>query len=167
MRTMWQMTMAVAAVVLAVAGGKADEEKVPLDKLPKAVTDAVKKRFPKAEVKEAAKETEGGKTEYEVSLKDGETEIDVMLTPEGTITLIEKTVPMKGVPKKVADAVAAKAPKGKVRKAEEVIRVTDGKETLAYYEFLVEVDGKTEEVEVLPDGMLKPEEKKEEKKKDK
>jgi hypothetical protein len=46
------------------AGVHADEEKVPLDKLPKAVVEAMKKRFPKAEIIEAAKEMEDGKTEY-------------------------------------------------------------------------------------------------------
>ena len=44
---------------------------MPLDKLPKAVVEAVKKRFPKAEMIGAAKETEDGKTEYEVTIKDG------------------------------------------------------------------------------------------------
>src|SRR5689334_9922458 len=37
---------AVFTVALVGAGGRAGEEKVPLDKLPKAVADAVKKRFP-------------------------------------------------------------------------------------------------------------------------
>src|SRR5437763_1126400 len=61
----------------------ADEEKVPLDKLPKPVLDAVKKRFPKGELVAASKETADGKTEYEVSLKDGGKKIDATLTSDG------------------------------------------------------------------------------------
>ena len=38
-----------------------DEEKVAIDKLPKAVVDAVKKMFPKAEMTGATKEEEGDK----------------------------------------------------------------------------------------------------------
>lgn len=156
MRGLTRLVAVTLTVAFGVAASRADEEKVPLDKLPKAVTDAVKKRFPKAEMKEAAKETDGDKTEYEVSITDGGTPIDVMLTPEGAITLIEKTVSLKDVPKKVAEAVAAKFPAGKVTRAEELIRVKDGKEALDCYEFQVEVNGKVEEVEVLPDGKMKP-----------
>src|SRR5205085_11412445 len=43
-----------------------EEEKVPLDKLPKAVTEAVKKKFPRAELVSAEKEKQDGKTVYEV-----------------------------------------------------------------------------------------------------
>ena len=89
MRTMTRLAGCVV-FALVVLGVRADEEKVPLDKVPKAVIDAVKKRFPKAKLVEAAKETEGGKTEYEVTIKDGDTKIDVTLTPEGKITLIER-----------------------------------------------------------------------------
>jgi uncharacterized membrane protein YkoI len=72
----------------ALAGARADEEKIGLDKLPKAVLEAVKKRFPNAEMIEAAKETDAGKTEYEVTIKDGGSKTDVILTPGGSITLI-------------------------------------------------------------------------------
>ena len=41
----------------------ADEEKVPLDKLPKAVLDAVKAKFPKAQLLGAEKETVDGKVD--------------------------------------------------------------------------------------------------------
>jgi hypothetical protein len=47
---------------------------------------------------------------------------------------------------------------------EEFYTVKDGKGTLAYYEVLFEIDGKDVELEILPDGKPKPEEKKEEKK---
>ena len=99
------MLLAVACAVLAFTstGARADEEKIAVDKLPKAVLETVKKRFPKAEITEAAKETDGDKVEYEVSLKDGETKYDVMLTPDGKITLIEKTISAKDLPKAVAE----------------------------------------------------------------
>ena len=42
---------------------------------------------------EAAKETEGGKIEFEVTIMDGTTKMDIMLTPIGKITLIEKDNP--------------------------------------------------------------------------
>ena len=44
------LAMAVVAVFVMSASVRADEEKVPLDKVPKAVLESAKKRFPKAEV---------------------------------------------------------------------------------------------------------------------
>lgn len=164
MRTMLRTVATVVTVALVVAGGRADEEKVPLDKLPKAVVDAVKAKFPKAEIKQAEKETEDGKTKYEVTLADGGTKIDVDVTEGGTITGYEKEIALKDLPKAVSEAAAAKHPKGTAKSAEAVYNVKDGKDALAYYEVTIEVDGKKHEVEVLPDGKLKPEEKKEEKK---
>jgi hypothetical protein len=138
----------------------ADEEKVALDKLPKAVTKSVMKRFPKGELASAVTETVDKKTTYEVTLKDGGTTFDVNVDADGTITGMEKEVAVKDLPKVITDAVAAKHPKKKMKKGEEVIKVKDGKETLEYYEVFVEIDGKDVEVEVLPDGKLKPMEKK-------
>lgn len=157
-------------MALTLGNGRAGEEAVPLDKLPKAVTDAVKKRFPKAEVVEAAKETEKDKTEYEVSIKDGTTKIDVTLTPEGVITLIEREIAAKDLPKAVIDALAEKYPKATFTTVEELIKVTDGKEAFDLYEvLLVTADKKTVEVKLTAAGKItetedKTDEKKEEKK---
>ena len=132
---------------------KVEEKEV---KLPKAVADALKAKFPKGEVKSAEK----GKTHYEVTIKDGESKIDVNVTEDGTITGYEKTIGLKDLPKAVSKAVGDKYPKGTAKSAEVVYTVKDGKDTLEYYEVIVDVDGKSIEVEVLADGKLKPEEKK-------
>jgi hypothetical protein len=138
----------------------ADEEKVPLDKVPKAVMEAVKKRFNKAEVVEASKETTDGKTVFEVTLKQAGKNIDVMLTPEGDITLIEKEITAKQLPKGAKAAVDKKYPKHTWTMVEEVIKVEAGKEKLDYYEVHLETPDKKEiEVKIAPDGSLKEEDK--------
>jgi hypothetical protein len=69
----------------------------------------------------------------------------------GAITTIEKEVAFKDLPRAVADAYEAKYPKATYKTVEEVIKVTDGKEKLEYYEaVLVTADKKTFEVEVTP-----------------
>lgn len=148
--------LALAVGVMAVAHGRADEEKVPLDKLPKAVKEAVEKRFPKVEMTEAAKEKDGDQVVYEVSLrKDGKT-IDVTVTEAGAITLIEQEIEFKDLPKAVAKTFEDKYPNAKYEVVESVTKVADGKETLDYYEAtLVAADKKKWEVTVLPDGKLK------------
>ena len=55
---------ALALTLAATACLRAAEEPIALDKLPKPVLEAVKKRFPKAELVEAAKETDGDKVEF-------------------------------------------------------------------------------------------------------
>src|SRR5207237_2545868 len=100
-----------------------DEEKVPIDKLPKTVVDAVKKRFPEAEIVSASKEVEDGKTLYELALKQKDAKMDVTLTAEGEIQEIEKEIASKDLPKAVADGLDAKYPKATIKKAEEIIKV--------------------------------------------
>lgn len=153
----------MVAAALLVTGGRADEERVPLDKLPKAVAEAVKKRFPKLDMKEATKEVmEDKKTVYEVTLTEDKKNIDVTLTPEGVIVMIEKEIDRKDLPRAVAAAIDAKYPDATYKICEEIIPVKDVKETLDAYEVLLETkDKKLIEVVVSPDGKItKTEEKK-------
>ena len=140
---------------------RADEEKVPLKDLPKAVADAVKKKFPKAKVVSASKEIEDEKTLYEVTLKDGEQNVQVTATPEGKIVEIEKEIAAKDLPKEVTEALDEKYPKATIKKVEEVIAT--GKD-LAYEVLLVTKDKKTVEVKFDAKGkVLKVENKDDEK----
>ena len=140
---------------------RADEEKVPLDKLPKAVSAAVTKRFPKAKLVKASKEKEDGKPLFEVSIEDGKTRIEVTLTPAGEIVEVEKEIAAKDLPKAVSTALEAKYPKATLKKVEEV---TKGKE-VAYEVLLVAKDKKMWEVKFDATGkVLNTEEKKGERK---
>ena len=157
---------AVTGISLVSGGVQAGEEKIPLDKLPKAVVEAVKKRFPKAELISAAKETVDKKTEYEVILKSEGQRIDVTLAPEGTILGMEKEIAVKDLPKAVTATLKKSYPKAVYKKVEEVIKVADGKETLAFYEVLLEItEKKSIEVKVKANGkILNPDAKESEKK---
>jgi uncharacterized membrane protein YkoI len=155
-----------AALVIIVTIGAtylwADEEKIPLDKLPKEVKDAVLAKFPKAELKGAEKEVENGKTIYEVNLVSDGSSIEVSVTPDGKIVSIEKTIAEKDVPKAVAEALAKKYPKATTKKIEEI---TKGKAIT--YEFLIETAEKKKlEVVFDPDGKLIEEEDKSKEKKE-
>lgn len=142
------------------ASARSDEEKIALDKLPKAVTDAVKKKFPDAELKSAEIEKENGKDVYEVVIKNKDQTIEVTLSPEGKILAVEKEMAAKDLPKPVTEALESKYPKATIKKVEEVTK--DDKVT--YEVLLVTADKKTVEVEFDPKGKVAQEEKKEEKK---
>lgn len=152
----------LVVVVLFGAAVRADEEKLSVDKLPKAVLDAVKARFPGAELTGGGKETEDGKTFYEVTIKHDGAKIDVTVTPEGAITTIEKELAAKDLPAAVTKALEDKYPKATHKIREAVIKVEKGEEKLAYYEVLLVTEKKkTWEVQVAADGkVVKEEEKK-------
>lgn len=152
--------MSAAILVCTLAGtAAAQEEKVTLDKLPRAVSGAVKKRFPTAEMASASKETEDGKTVFEVTIKDKGHNIDVSVTPEGMITGFEKAIDAKDLPKPVTAALREKYPGATYELYEEVYHVKDGKESLDYYEMLLTAkDKKKWEVCVSADGKITKEE---------
>ncbi|CAN5195635.1 hypothetical protein BH10PLA2_BH10PLA2_30220 [soil metagenome] len=168
MRILLRKAAVLAAMAVVVGMGRADEDKVPLDKLPKAITAAVKTRFPKGELVEAAKETSKDgdkvKVEYEVTVKENGAKIDVILTPGGQITLMEKVIAVKDLPKVVADAIDGQYPKATIKTAEEIIKVTDGKESLDCYEvLLVTADKKTFELKLSVEGKITETEEKKDK----
>jgi uncharacterized membrane protein YkoI len=151
-RTGFGVAVALAMAALATAA-RADEEKVPLDKLPAAILKAVKDKFPMAELKEASKETEDGKTLYEVSLRHDGHNYDVTLRADATFAEIEKELAAADLPRPVAVAVKAKYPKATLGKAEEV---TKG-ETKTYEVHLKDGD-KMREVVLDADGKILKEE---------
>ena len=168
MRARWFMLLVVGGLLGLFTAVQAQEEKVALDKLPKAVVDSVKKRFPDAKMVSAEKETEKGKTVYEVAIKNKDQSIEVTLTPEGEIVEIEKQISAKDLPEKVVKALEGKYPKAKYEMIEEVIKVEKGSEKLAYYEVLLTTaDKKKFEVSVAPDGKIVKEEDKSKSKEEK
>jgi uncharacterized membrane protein YkoI len=126
------------------AAATEESDKIEISQLPKSVADAVKKKYPKAEVKAAEKGDEDGKTVYEVSITNGKDKMDVTLDPAGKILLVEKEVAEKDLPKTVLAAAKAKHPQGTVKLCEELWK--DDK--LSGFEVTIEAaDKKTAEVE--------------------
>jgi Putative beta-lactamase-inhibitor-like, PepSY-like len=116
------LLLGVTLTVMAAAVVSAGDEKVPLDKLPKAVVEAVKAKFPKIKMESAVKSTVDGKPGFEVTLRTGKLGIDVVVTAQGKITQIEKELATKDLPKPVAEAFATKYPKANVKRIEELIK---------------------------------------------
>lgn len=116
----WIVPVAALGIFVALAEVRADEEDIPLDKVPKAVMDAVKARFPGAEMKEAAKEEEDGKTSYEVSLVHIGKKIDVVAQPDGKIIAVETVIKAADLPAAVKKTLEAKYPKAEYQTIETV-----------------------------------------------
>jgi hypothetical protein len=153
----------LVAVLAFVLGTRADEEKVPLDKLPKVVVDAVKAKFPGAELVSASKEKEGDGFVFEVAIKNKGQDVDVTLKPDGTIIEIEETIAARDLPKAVAEALDKKYPRADVKKYEKITK-GDKLDQIFYEMLLVTAEKKTVEAVFDPTGKLVKEEKKDEKK---
>jgi uncharacterized membrane protein YkoI len=152
-------------LLLPVLAAQAQEKKVPLKKVPKAVLKAVKDKFPGAEVKSASTEKDekdDKKIVYEVTIKHKGSNIDVSVTPEGKIVSIEKQIAFKDLPEAVSAAVKKKYPKAKIKLTEEV---TKGDE-ITYEILLVTTEKKTYEIVLDPKGKILKTESKDKKKED-
>jgi uncharacterized membrane protein YkoI len=143
----------VPLATVAPADDKAKAKKVPLDKVPKAVIDAIKGRFPGADITSVEKETEDGKVVYDIELKHQGRKYEMDIQEDGTIIEIEKEIAAKDVPETVTNALKAKYPKATVKEVMEVNKVKGKKETPDHYEVTLETaDKKTLEVTVSLDG---------------
>lgn len=149
--TLWCAAVAVIGLVaigITLADDKA--EKLSPDKLPRAVADAVKTRFPDGKITSAEKEAEGGKVVYDIELTSGGIKYEMDMLGDGTIVEIEKEI--KEVPAAVAKAIQGKYPKAKIVEVMERSKVKDKKETPTDYEVTIEDGGKKHEVIVSLDG---------------
>ena len=156
MRCIIGMTVASLALLYAVASpaANAKEEDIAVDQVPKAVLDAIKAKFPHAKLTGAAKETEDGKTTYEVELEFKDQEYTVSATAEGKITEIEREMEIKDLPKIVTEAIKKKYPGAEMEEAEEV--TANDKTT---YEVVIETSAEKDmKVTVDPAGKILSEE---------
>ena len=163
MRSILWYVVAVSGIAFA-SDVIAEEKAVPLEKLPKAVIEAVKKMFPKAKILEATEEEEDGKIKYEVTIKENNKKIDLSVEADGEIEGMEKEIDLKDLPKAVTAALEKKYPKAVHKSAEAVFEIEDGKEELEYYEVQIKTaDSQEIEVMIKADGTIitKPDKEKE------
>jgi uncharacterized membrane protein YkoI len=151
----WFGVSAVAALLMVAASARAEDkaEKIPLDKIPKAIKDAIDGRFPGADVSGVEKEKEDGKVVFDVELKHKGRKYEMDILEDGTIIEIEKEIALKDVPEAITKAVEGKFPKAKIMEVMEVNKVKGKEETPIHYEVTIEnADKKTQEVIVSLDG---------------
>ena len=72
------------------------EEKIAIDKLPQAVTDAVKAAMPDGKITEAEKENKDGKTVYSLDVESKGKTFDVSVSEAGKVLSTEEEKEEKG-----------------------------------------------------------------------
>ena len=126
---------------------RADEEAVPVDKIPKAVMDALLAKFPKAK--------EGDDIVYDIEFKEGDRKCEADIKENGTYINYEKAIAAKDLPKAVKDAIEKRYPKAKMTEIMEETEVKGKDEKISAYEVVLETADKKEvEVRVSPEGKI-------------
>jgi hypothetical protein len=119
------------------------------------VLATIEKRFPGAKQLGFERETENGKVIYEANLVDGGRRIDVDVSPEGTLLVVEETIKLEAAPDVVRKALAAsKYGKLPVAKSEKVTHYENEKATSVAYEFVVGSSAKRVEVVLGENGKI-------------
>ena len=126
-----------------------------LNKVPKAVMNALKAKFPKAEIDKWTEEKEGDIVIYDIEFKQEGWKFEADIKEDGAIHNWEKAIEIKNLPEAVRKAVEMKYPKSTIKEIMEITAVIDGKDALEGYEIILETaDMKEVEVTVAPDGKI-------------
>lgn len=146
-----------AALLLAQTGlaraADPDEEEIPLDKVPKPVLAAIKKKFPDSKVQSAARQIDDDEIVFEILIRHKAHEIYVLCNPEGKILETDREITVKELPKAVVASLKKKYPKANIMSVEEV---TEDDEVT--YALLLKHNKKTLHVLFDPKGKMIEEE---------
>jgi hypothetical protein len=155
-RGMRFMTVAGLLAVLGLASAtRAQEEKIPLHRVPRAVITSAKVKFPGAEIKQATKQTEDGVSVFALGMRHHRHNVDVTFKVDGTVVLVETDVLAKEVPRVVLQAVLQSYPGATVRGAVSVNKGPEVKKQADYYQFYLLTAGERPAlVKVDPDGKV-------------
>ena len=106
-RCSWVAVALVIGLVLAGSAARAEDEKdkLGLDKIPKAVMDALKEKFPRAKIHKWTKEKEGDAEVYDIEFKQDGRKFEADIKEDGTIVNWEKEIAVKDLPAAVLKAV--------------------------------------------------------------
>ncbi len=130
----------------------AKSETIQIQDLPKEVVDAVKTKFPDAQMQKAKKKVENGQTFFGIGLTSKGAVRSMLLTPKGKIVELKKVIPASELPAKATEAVYAQYPNSTMQKVE---KVTQFKEEKSIKVEVVTSDKQTKKLLFDADGKIK------------
>jgi len=126
-----------------------------LDKIPKMVMDALKAKFPKAEIQMWTEEKEGEIMVWDIEFKQESRKFEADIKEDGTYINYEKAIEAKDLPKVVSDAIMKKYAKATLKEIMEETEVKGNDEKLSAYEVvLVTAEKKEVELRLSPNGKI-------------
>jgi hypothetical protein len=137
-------------LIAANASAQEYERPVKMRQLPAAVQATAKEQSKGATVRGYSKEVEGGQTFYEVSLRVGGRNKDVLIDPTGAVVEVEEEVSLDSLPQAARAEIEKHKGRGRIVMVES--KAKNG--TIVSYEAHIKVGRKYLEVQVTPDGQL-------------
>jgi uncharacterized membrane protein YkoI len=160
----WVAAAGIFSLLGVVSGVRAQEAEIKLDQVPKAVMESARAKFPGIKIREASKETENGKTVFELETTYQNRNMDVTFQEDGTVVVVETRLRENEVPAAAMSAIKDKYPGAKIKRVESVKNGPEVKNEPDYYEFqLTTSDNKSTEVKVDAKGKIKKTEENKEK----
>ena len=149
----------VGAFVLFMFSGtgtaRSQEEGVALDKIPKAVMEALLTKFPKAKIDKCTKAKEGDDIVYDIEFKQESRKCEADIKENGAFINYELAIEAKDLTKAARDAIERRYPKAKFKETMEETEVNGQDQKISAYEVvLLTADNKEAEVRVSPDGKI-------------
>ncbi|MBI1797332.1 MAG: hypothetical protein HY076_05795 [Candidatus Eisenbacteria bacterium] len=121
MRVMFGATSVLAAALCVAAAANA-EQTITRAHVPRAVLAAFAKQWPNAKVRGYSREVEKGETTYEVESREGDVKRDVSFAADGSVSVVEETMPASALPAGAQSVLAGLKPAAKVGAVEKVTR---------------------------------------------
>lgn len=147
------MTRMFVILTLALpACGISAETKVTMESLPAPVRTAAREQLSGATLVGVSRETEKGKTLYEVETARGGRSRDVTLDAAGAVVEVEEEIDMAEVPDAAAQALRTKSAGGKIVKVERISKKAGAALQVVGFEAAFEKNGRKREAAVTPDG---------------
>lgn len=143
-RAIWLTATLLAALVSTLPRSLAADQPKDLDKIPPRVLDALNAKFPRAAIEKWTKEREHGKTIYDIEFTAGGRKAEADIAENGTIQNFETQFDPAQLPKPVADAVARKYPKSRMKEVLQITEIKNKKEVDGGFEIVIETAGKQE-----------------------
>jgi hypothetical protein len=153
-----QILALLLGLCLVVSVSRAQDKKekdLELGKIPKAVMDALKSKFPNAQIHKWTKEKEGDIVVYDIEFKHNGRSCEADIKEDGTFHNYEREIAAKDLPQVVKQAVDKRYPKATLKEVMEITAVKGKNEKLEGYEVVIQTaDRKEVELTVGPDGKI-------------
>lgn len=126
-----------------------------VNRIPKAVMDALIARFPGALIEKWTLEKEDGRELYDIEFRQKRRKMEADIFSDGALHNWEREVAVKDLPAAVVKTIERRYPGATLTEAMAVTAVTAGKEALEGYEVALETADKRDvEVTVAPGGTI-------------
>lgn len=134
---------------------KMAQEDLQLDQIPQVVMDALKAKFPDAEIHKWDREKEGDIVVYDFEFKQVGQNFEADIQENGMIHNWEKAIEVTDLPEAVRATIDEMYPGATLKEIMEITEVKGTDEKLEGYEVVVEIPDKGEtEITIAPDGTI-------------